>query len=197
MCREPSFATLSYKVLYLKYMADINLLSQEDKGYESFDALRKKLSVFSVILLVVSAVATLGTLAFYTSLVSGRDKIIIRVEDASAKVNSYKNVEELAVVTKEKAQVASGVIASRSDHVKLFNALSQFVPQNVSFTNIKVAQGKIVLSGSAKTSADIAGFISALTSTQGAEMFSGVSVDSLGSDEQGVYTFGISATLIK
>src|SRR3989338_4640348 len=116
-------------------MADINLLSQEDTQYESFDALRKKLSV-------VSAVATLGTLAFYTSLVSTRDKIILRVEDASAKVNSYKNVEELAVVTKEKVQVASGVIASRSDQVKLFNALSQFVPQNVSFSNIRVAQDR-------------------------------------------------------
>ena len=178
-------------------MADINLLSQEDTQYESFDALRKKLSVLSVILLVVSAVATLGTLAFYTSLVSTRDKIILRVEDASAKVNSFKNVEELAVVTKEKVQVASGVIASRSDQVKLFNALSQFVPQNVSFSNIRVAQGKIVLSGSAKTSADVASFISALTSAQGAKMFSGVSVDSLTSDEQGIYTFGISATIIK
>lgn len=178
-------------------MADINLLSQEDKQFESFDALRKKLSVLSVILLAVSAIAALGTLAFYTSLISSRNKIITRVEDASAKVNSYKNVEELAVVTKEKVQVASGVIAARSDQVKLFNALSQLVPVNVSFTSIKVAQGKIVLSGIAKTSADVAGFIAALTSAQGAQIFSGVSVDALVSDDQSVYTFGISAALVK
>lgn len=178
-------------------MADINLLSQEDKQYESFDNLRKKLSLLAVMLLVVAAIATLATLAFYTSLVSARDKIITRVEDASAKVNSYKNVEELAVVTKEKVQVASLVLSTRSDKVKLFNALSQLVPQNVSFSDIKVSQGKMVLSGRAKTSADVAGFIAALTSTQGTQILKGISVDSLVSDEGGIYAFGISATLVK
>ena len=34
-------------------MADINLLSVEDKKYEGFENLRKKLSIFSVLLLTI------------------------------------------------------------------------------------------------------------------------------------------------
>ncbi len=177
-------------------MADINLLADEEKQFESFDNLRKKLSVASVLLLVFTAIATLGTLAYFTTLASARGSIVDRVEAASAKVNSYKNVEELAVVTKDKVMIAGQILAARSDKVKLFNAISQLIPKTVSFSDVKVSQGKIVFSGQAKTSADIAALVSGFSSAKGAEIMSGVSVDSLVSDEKGQYSFGISAALV-
>jgi len=178
-------------------MADINLLSEEDKTSESFDNLRKKLSALSILLLVFAALGTVATLVFYTSLVSARDKIVTRVDEAAAQVDSLKNVEELAVVTVQKAQSANQVLSARSDKVKIFNELSTLVPQSVSFSDIKITQGKMVFSGKAKTSADVAAFIAALTSATGAQILTGVSVDSLSSDSSGVYNFGISATLAK
>lgn len=178
-------------------MADINLITQEQREFESFDNVRKKLSVVSVVMLVITAIGTIGTLGYFTKLIAQRGALIGRVEEASQKVNSLQGVEELIVVTKEKASIADQIISKRSDKVKVFNALAALVPQNVSFSDVKVTQGKIVISGRAKTSADVAAFISALTSTKGAEILSGVSVDSLASDESGVYSFGVSASTIK
>lgn len=176
-------------------MADINLLSEETRQLESFENLRKKLSVVSVLMLVITAIGTLATLAFFTTLVSERGKLIERVEESSAKVNSYKAVEELAVVTKEKVSLSEQIISKRSDKVVLFNNLASLVPQNVSFSDVKISQGKIVLTGRAKTSADVAAFISALVSAKGTQVVSNTSVDSLVSDEAGVYSFGVSANL--
>lgn len=178
-------------------MADINLLSGEEKKDEGFENLRKKLSVGAVLLLVFTAVSTLATLAYFTTLVSARSELISRVEETSAKVNNFKSTEELVVVTKEKATVASEILAQRSDKVETFNTLAQIVPQNVTFSDVKIAQGKFVVNGQAKTSADIAGFVSSLVSSKGAQILSDVSIDSLVSDERGVYSFGISANLIK
>ena len=178
-------------------MADINLITEEQKEFESFDNIRKKLSVVSVVLLVITALGTIGTLGYFTTLISARGALVERVEAASQKVNGLQGVEELIVVTKEKASVADQIISKRSDKVKIFNALATLVPQSVSFSDIKVTQGKIVISGRAKTSVDIAAFISALASTKGAEILTGVSVDSLSSDENGVYSFGVSANLVR
>ena len=178
-------------------MADINLLSVEDKKYEGFENLRKKLSIFSVLLLVFTAISTLATLAYFTTLASARSKLIIQVEDASSKVNSYKGVEELAVVTKEKAMIVEQITLQRLDSVKFFNQLSQIIPQDVSFSDVKISQGKGVGNGRARTSADVAGFISALVSARGGEIVSDVSIDSLVSEESGVYAFGVSANIVK
>lgn len=178
-------------------MADINLLSQEEKKDESFENLRKKLSVGSVLLLVFTAAATLATLAYFTKLVSVRSGLISRVEEASFKVNSYKSVEELVVVTKEKAAISNEMIAKRSDKVEVFNTLAEIVPQNVTFSDVKISQGKFVVNGQAKTSADVAGFVSSLLSAKGAEVLADISIDSLVSDEKGVYSFGISSNLVK
>ena len=178
-------------------MADINLLAQESKQYESFENLRKKISVAAVILLVVVSIATLATLAFFTNLVMARGKLIARVDEAAVRVNDFKAVEELAVVTKEKASLAQEIINRRSDKVGFFNNLAQLVPQNVSFSDIKISQQRVTISGQAKTSADIAALVSGLLSSQGATIVSGVSVDSLVSGEGGRYSFGLSANVVK
>lgn len=176
-------------------MADINLVTEEQKQYEGLESLRKKLSVAAVIMLVFTAVATLGTLTYFTSLVSARRDLIARIDESSAKVDSFRTVEELAVVVKEKISVAEQIIDGRSDKVKFFNSLAQLVPQNVAFGDLKLSQGRVTISGSAKTSNDIAAFVSALVSSRGAEVISQVSVDALSSGDNGTYTFGISGSV--
>lgn len=176
-------------------MADINLLPIEDKKVESFESLRKKLNLFSVFLLIFTAISAVVILVLFTSLASTQQKLFLSVEQSSLAIDSYKSREELSVVTKDKASTAFKIIAVRGNQLKALNTLSEIIPQGVYFTDLKFSGGKAVFSGRARSSADVAGFISALVSDRGLEILSDVSIDSLGSGESGVYTFAVSGKL--
>ncbi len=177
-------------------MADINLLPIEEKKSETFEGLRKKLTLFSVFLLIFTAISAVVVLAFFASLASGRQRLLSQVAQNSLAIDSYKSQEELAVVTKNKASSAFKLIGARGDQLKALNTLSEIIPQSVYFTDLKFSGGKAVFSGRARTSTDVAGFISALVSAKGAEILSDISIDSLGSSESGIYTFSVSGKLI-
>ena len=163
-------------------MADINRL-------------RKKLNLFSVFLLIFTAISAVVILVFFTSLASAQQKLLSSVEQSSLAIDSYKAQEELSVVTKDKASIAFKIIAARGNQLKALNTLAEIIPQGVYFTDLKFSGGKAVFSGRARSSADVAGFISALVSARGSEILSDVNIDSLGSGESGVYTFAVSGKL--
>ena len=176
-------------------MAEINLIPQEARKSEEFEKLKGKLTVISIVILIITAVGSIVTLAFFAYLVSQRDSLITRVQEASTTVNSYKESEELIVVAKDKTSIASKILDGRLDQVKIFTTLAQIIPKNVYFTDIKITSKDTQINGRAGTSADIAGLISALTSSEGANIVSNVSINSLVSDETGAYTFALSATV--
>jgi Tfp pilus assembly protein PilN len=176
-------------------MADINLLPVEDKGTEATEGIRKKLSVISVVVLVVTAVFGVVTLVMFTSIASQRQKIQNRIDENTSQINSLKDTEAMIVLTKDKASVADKVLSGRADQVNVFNKFAQLVPENVYFTDIKFIGSKANFSGKAKSSADVAGFISSLASDKGSEIIANVNIDTLGSDQEGVYTFNISGQL--
>ena len=125
-----------------------------------------------------------------------KQKLVSKVEQSSLAIDSYKPQEELAVVTKNKVSTASKIIAARGNQLKALNTLSEIIPQSVYFTDIKFSGGKAVFSGKARTSADVAGFISALVLSKGSEIISDVTIDSLSSSESGIYTFSVSGKLV-
>lgn len=176
-------------------MAEINLLPIEEKKTETFESIRRKLSLLSVLLLVFTAISAVAVLTFFASLASTKQKLVSKVEQSSLAIGSYKPQEELAFVTKNKVSTASKIIAARGNQLKALNTLSEIIPQSVYFTDIKFSGGKAVFSGRAKTSADVAGFISALVSSKGSEIISDVTIDSLSSSESGIYTFSVSGKL--
>ncbi len=176
-------------------MTDINLLPIEEKTAERFALLRKRLMVVSVGLLAITAVFTLGTLGMFTSMVSKRSEFVDRVQKSSATISSLKPVEELIVVVKGKIAVAEKILGSRTSLADFFNQLSQLLPQGVYFTDLRMSSGKVVISGKARSSAEMASFVSSLSSEKGAQIISGVTIDSLSSDESGAYSFVISASL--
>ncbi len=176
-------------------MPDINLLPVEEKGAEKTEGIRKKLSIFSAFILVLVAAFGVVTLVMYTSLASGRQRIESRIDSSTSEINALKDTEAMIVVTKDKASVAEKIISGRSDQVNVFNKFAQLVPQNVYFSDIKFTGLKATFSGKAKTSADVAGFISSLASDVGSKIISNVNIDSLSSDQEGVYTFSISGQL--
>ncbi|OGD84978.1 hypothetical protein A3B51_00260 [Candidatus Curtissbacteria bacterium RIFCSPLOWO2_01_FULL_41_18] len=177
-------------------MAEINLLPVDEKKTETFESIRRKLSLLSVLLLVFTSISAVAVLAFFASLASAKQKLDSKVAQSSLAIDSYKLQEELAVVTKNKVSTASKIIAARGNQLKALNTLSEIIPQSVYFTDIKFSGGKAVFSGKARTSADVAGFISALVLSKGSEIISDVTIDSLSSSESGIYTFSVSGKLV-
>lgn len=174
-------------------MADINLLPAQERANERYYALVHRLRIASIGLLVTVAVATIGTLVLFASFSSRRSNLISQLEDLSAQVNSFKSQEELIVVVKDKVRASEQLATSRVQYHNFFNKLAQIVPGGIYFTDFRVSSGKTVISGRARTAGDVAGFVNSLTSAKGSELVSDVSVDTLSSDETGVFSFVISA----
>ena len=176
-------------------MADINLLPVEERSARSFEQVQGKLSLISTIFLVVTALFTLGTLGFFITLSSQRSKLLSGIEETSAAINNLKSTEELTVVTKGKVSTASKMLIARTDFASFFEKFSELVPEGVYFSDIRFTGNRISFVGKARTSADVAGLVSAVVSNSGSEIVSGVSVDSLSSDETGAYAFSMTAQL--
>src|SRR3990167_9294870 len=178
-------------------MPDINLVPIQERATERFETLKKRLTVVSVILLVLTAAFTLGVLVFFTSQVSKRTQLFANVEDNAQTINNYKSTEELLVVAKDKVGIAEQILAARTDYYQTFNGFAKLVPQGVYFTDIKFLQDKIIMNGKAKSSAEVAGLVSSLLSADGSKIISKVTIDSLTADETGTYTFSIAAQSVK
>src|SRR3989344_491564 len=166
-------------------MADINLLPEEERSAESFENIRRKLLVGSVGALVVIGVLTLILLIYYTVISSKKAALISKVEASTQTIESLKANEELIVVTKGKVSDAAKILNSRTDLSDFFNQFSRLVPQNMYFSDFKIADGKLTASGKAANSGAMASFISGLVSSNGQQIISNVNVDSLSSDEAG------------
>ena len=176
-------------------MADINLIPQEEKASERVEAIQKRLQFFSVVFLIICAIAAVVTLGLFATFSSQRAELVAQVTDSSAKIDSLKSQEELLVVIKDKTSVAQTLISSRTDLADFFKKLASLLPQGVYFSDIRITEAKITFSGKAKSSADVAGLAASLTSSEGAKIVSGVSIDSLSSNESGSYSFVASAKL--
>lgn len=176
-------------------MADINLLPEEERSTESFENLRRKLLIGSVGALVVAGVLTLLLLVYYTVISSKKAALISKVEASTQKIESLKANEELIVVTKGKVSEAAKILNARTDLYDFFNKFSQLVPQNMYFSDFKIADGKLTASGKAANSSAMASFVSGLVSSTGQRLISNVNVNSLSSDEAGAYDFVINMKL--
>ena|SRR3989344_6208227 len=174
-------------------MSDINLLPTEERSARNFEAARGKLTLVSTMFLVATALFTLGTLGFFVTLTNQRNQLLSQIEDASGRINSLKSTEELVVVTKGKAATASKILSARTNFSSFFEKFSSLVPGGVYFSDIRFSASKISFVGKARTSADVAGLVSALVLPGGSAIVTNVSVDSLSSDETGVYAFSMSA----
>ncbi len=178
-------------------MTEINLLPVEEESAGRFENLYKKLLLGAIGLLIFTAIATLLVLAFFSVLSATRSTLVSRVEQSTAAIGDLKSTEELQVVVKQKAAVADKVLSARTSLGDVFSTLVQLVPQGVFFTDMRFSGVKVIISGRARTSGDVAGFVSQLVSSRGSQIFSGVSIDSLASDSAGIYSFVLSAQLVK
>lgn len=177
-------------------MADINLLPQEERENERYFLLVKRLQVAAVGALVVTAILVIITLVMFTTFSSSKTSFSSQIEDLSSRINGLKAQEELLVVIKDKVSNASRLSGARVEYHSLFNKLAAIIPQGVYFTDVRVTSGKTVISGKARSSSDVAGLVSALTSAKGTEIISDVSVDTLSSDEAGIFSYVISGKVV-
>jgi len=159
-------------------MADINLLPVEARDQENFSILVKRISIVSVVVLVITGIVTFIILVLFSSFSSKRSKLVASVEASSGQIESLKSTEELIVVVKDKASSAEKLVSSRTDFADIFENISKLIPQGVYFTDAKFTSGKVSLS------------------SEGAKYFNQVSIDSLSSNELGLFTFNITAQLV-
>lgn len=178
-------------------MSEINLLPQEQRTAQNFGSLYKKLLFAAISLLLLTAVATIGILAIFSVLSARRSLLVTQVEQGTAAIDNFKPVEELQVVIKQKVTVVDKILTARTKLGETFQTLVQLVPQGVFFTDMRFSGTKVSISGRAKTSGNVAGFVSQLVSAKGAGILTNVSVDSLSSDDTGVYAFVLTAQLVK
>jgi len=176
-------------------MAEINLIPEEERKSESIENIKGKITLVSIALLVLTAISAFVTLAFFTFLINEREKHINRVEEAVIEVDSYKDVEELLVVAKDKASSALLIQKSSKDKVMLLTEFAQLIPQDVYFTDVSVNSKSISLNGLARTSADVAGLVSSMKSSNGSNIVSNVQLGNLSTDNTGIYQFNMTADL--
>ena len=177
-------------------MADINLVPQEERAHERFDRVARRLQFASVTLLVFTAAVIVWTLVAYTRAVTAKNQLVDQISDATLKINQYKAQEELLVVTKDKVSTAEKILTTRAEYDNFLKKLATLVPQGVAFLDMKVGDDKLVVTGRAKSSSDVAGLVSSLVSAKGAEILNQVAVDSLSSDDKGIYSFILSAKMV-
>jgi Tfp pilus assembly protein PilN len=173
----------------------LDLIPEEDRKSEDFDKIKSKVTIVAVVILVLTAISAFVTLAFFGYYVSKRQELVERVESAVADVNTYKSAEELLVVAKDKASAAISITTTSGNKVNFLNTFVTLIPQDVFFSDLKLSDADITLTGRARTSADVAGLISSLMSSEGAKLVTDVNINSLSSDATGEYAFGLTAKL--
>jgi Tfp pilus assembly protein PilN len=177
-------------------MADINPLPAEERANERYYTIVHRLQIASVAILATVAVLTIVTLILFTSASSRHSNLVLELEDLSAAIHNLKPQEELIVVVKDKVGVSQQLVTANIFYNNFFNKLAGIVPSGIYFTDFRVSAGKAVISGKARASGDVGSFVSALTGAKGSELVADVSVDTLSSDETGVFSFVISAKVI-
>ena len=183
-------------------MTEINLMPTEGKSSEGLKKAQNKITIVSVFVLVVVAVATVATLVLFTSLKNEEAKQKKRVSEASTKVSSYQTSEELLTVVGKKAEIADKALSSRLRYTDIINKVATLMPTNVYFGDLKIDGNKMSTSAKAKTSADVAKLVSNFVSSdEGKKLFSSVTIDSLASvsdpeTNQLVYSFSVSMKLV-
>lgn len=173
-------------------MANINLLPAEEKSAANFGFVQKKFLVGSVLVIVLTGLVTFGILGFFSIEAAKSKELNSQVEQSVAEINSYKPVEELLVIVHDKVSDGQQIIDGRVDVNQVFTNLSELIPREVYFSDIKFAGDKIAFTGKAKTSSDAAGLVSSLASPQAAKIFTNVNMESLSTDEKGNYSFTLS-----
>lgn len=176
-------------------MADINLLPEEERRSDKVENIKGRVTLVSIVILVLTAISAFVTLAFYTFLTNERTKLLVDVKVAVLEVESYKEVEELLVVIKDKSSSALLITDNNQDKVNLLTEFAQLIPQDVYFKDVNISESDMVLNGLARTSADVAGLVSSLKSSAGSGIVTDVQLSGLSTDSTGVYKFSLSTKL--
>lgn len=177
-------------------MENINLLPTEEKSAETFGSVQRRFLFGAIAFIILTGSVTFGILGFFSIEASKRTDLNSRVEASAAQIGSYKSIEELLVVIHDKVGDGQKILDGRVDVDEVFSNLAELIPQGVYFSDIKFSGSKVNLTGKAKTSADAAGLVASLVSSQASKVFTDVNMESLSSDDKGNYSFSLSMKLV-
>lgn len=176
---------------------DINLLPEEEREKASQEALRKRLSIFSVVILIITVIALVSTFSFWGVQKRNEQSLKDKIKDKERQVTEYNQVESLHRVLKDKSQGLISIFSKQKDFGQLLDQFSQLIPSGVSLSDFSANEtGKLTAAGKAASSSEFSNFLLTLTDKEkGGNLFSSVSIDSLSRNDKGQYQFSMSANL--
>ncbi len=174
-------------------MADINLLPSEEQISTQLAAWQKRISIFSVVVLVAVAAFTVFTLVMFTRVKAEEEKLNARIATAAGEVNANQLSEELLTVVDKKTDTAAKAIGLRLLYTEVLKKTAELMPTGVAFSNLTIDGDEMKASATANTSADVAKLVSYFVTTEeGKKLFASLNIDSLASDAEGKYAFSVS-----
>jgi len=176
---------------------DINLLPEEEREKVSHEALRKRLNIFSVLILIVAGTALVGTFSYWGVQKRNEQGLKEKIKNKEAEVIGYNQVESLHRVLKDKSQGLIAIFSKQKDFGQFLDQFSQLIPSGVAFADFSVNEtGKLSAAGKAASSSEFSNFLLTLTDEgKGGQLFSSVSIDSLSRNDKGEYQFSLSGNL--
>ncbi|OGD86191.1 hypothetical protein A2Z23_03180 [Candidatus Curtissbacteria bacterium RBG_16_39_7] len=176
---------------------DINLLPPEEKEKASEEALRKRLNVFSILILVIIGVAIVATFAFWGIQRRNEGSLKDTIKDKERQVTEYIEVERLRRILKDKSQGLMSIFSKQKDFGQLMDQFSLLIPSGVAISDFSANEaGKLTATGKAASASEFSNFLLTLTDEEkGGNLFSTVSIDSLSRNDKGQYQFSLSAAL--
>lgn len=175
----------------------INLLPKKEYEFIRREKLQKLFSLISVLALVAFAAFAVLSFSYWLLNFNRAQNLDKETQRIEKEIDSQKQVEGYQFALKEKISALKNIQSGRKDLVPIFDSLKLIIPSGVSLKTVALGlDGAANLAGEAITASDLGSLIDALLDPEnGGKYFSSISIDSLSSTKEGLFSFTINAKL--
>lgn len=178
---------------------EINLLPAKDAAQERFETLNRKLIFASAVILVATIVSIAAIFGYWGLILRQKNQVANDINTATAIIKTYEESEFLQRTLKTNLSRLNEIFVSQTDFEQILGQIQEVVIEGVALSDLAIAKdGKIVLTGEARTSTDLSAFLRGLVdSGKGGKYFSNVNVSTLSSDKSSTYKFSLTMTMVE
>ena len=169
---------------------EINLLPSKKKTVKKWTEAVKSGSMVALVLYVVLVAGLLGF-----SLFTSRRLSQVKAKEAvlEGQIKKEERKESLAFLLKDRLAKEKKIIDGRIDYEAVFDLFSQLEQPGLSFQEVEIVKGQLLLSGEAVNVASLKFFLDKVNNLSG--KFSYVEISSLSRTKEGGYAFSLKTNL--